>query len=274
MSVVDMHIHSSYSDGIYSPAEIIEKITKKRILGFALTDHDTIDGVAPTREILRKMNSDLIFIAGCEFSTYFQPIGEIHILGYFSNSALKKISPYIDKMKIVRRKRVAKILACLKNIGYSIDEEKLLDTKKSIGRAHIARELMSKGYFNSIHSIFEQLLKFGAKCNFSDMLTDTTQVIKAIKSSGGFSSLAHPFFLEDKNNWKYLDLFKQVGLDAIENKHPQIKSGIKNRLKREEGYRYKFTCGSDFHDDRHSANLGKYGLGMQKARILLKYFSD
>ncbi len=273
MGLVNMHIHSSYSDGIYSPMEILNLLEKTNLSGFALTDHDTFDGIEYMQKCIKETNSSLFFIPGCEISTYFGPLGDIHILAYFADNNYKKFLPVLNDMHLYRKNRAKDIIDNLNNAGYSLDFDKISGNKKiSLGRMHIARELVNQGYFDNTDKAFETLLRKGCPFYIPNKLFNTIEVIGEIYGNGGIAALAHPTFLQDEENWKYIDNFVKNGLSAIECFHPKISKKLSRKIRREFRYKLNFVGGSDFHDNRDFYNLAKFGIDLKEAKELVKYF--
>ncbi len=274
MKIVDMHVHSNFSDGLYSIEVIIDKVLKMGLAGFALTDHDTFDGIEKTAAILKKNNAGLFFIAGCEFSTYLEEVGEIHILAYFHDYNFINMNNLISQFKESRIKRALKIIDCLSKFGYGIKPDILIKENKIVGRMHIARELVSLGYFNDTDKVFEKLLRPGAPCYIPRKEINTYEIIKEIKNNDGKAVLAHPTLLYNKNNWEFLTQMIACGLDGIEYKHPRLSQELSNKIEEKYLSSLILTSGSDFHGDDGKEGLGKFGMEMSEVVKNFSKFTD
>ena len=269
LSLFDLHIHSTYSDGLDGPDSLIDKIEAAGLAGFALTDHETFDGIQPIRERLAARKSALVFVPGIEFSTYVTGLGEIHLLGYFPDGGIEKLAEITDAGKKYRLERASRIIDCLAGKGLKIDGDKLLSQKdKPIGRMHIARALVEHGYFDETQEAFRKYIGQGMPCYFPRRQLSPEEAITAVKEAGGISSLAHPMFLSRTGNWAILEKFIKTGLNCIEYFHPKISRNLTLRIKAEMEGRLLLTSGSDFHGDSRDNGLGFYGVDEEQLHTL------
>jgi hypothetical protein len=272
--IVDLHVHSNLSDGLYSPEEITKTVLHKNLGGFSLTDHDSFDGTETCLDTLEKAGSSVYFIAGCEFSTYNEQTGDTHILGYFSDYSYRGLNSLTMQFKNSRLKRAGMILDCLKKYHINIPLETLLQkTSSSLGRMHIAREMTRLGYTVNVHEAFEKYLGDGRPCNIQRKDALTYDIISSIIMCGGIPVLAHPVFLKDGGGWKFLDRMISEGLLGIEYIHPRISGSLSRRIKELYSRNMILTAGSDFHGDDRNDELGRFGLGLESAGRLLPPFS-
>jgi predicted metal-dependent phosphoesterase TrpH len=251
------------------PDSLIEKIETMGLDGFALTDHETFDGIQPMREWLAAMKSKLIFIPGIEFSTYITGLGEIHILGYFPSGGIEKLAEITQAGKKYRIERAGRIIDCLAGKGMKIDGDKLLSQKdKPIGRMHIARELVAHGYFDEPQEAFRKYIGQGMPCYFPRRQLSPEEAITAIKEAGGISSLAHPMFLSKTGNWAIVEKFIDTGLNCIEYFHPKISRALMLKIEEKAEGRLLLTSGSDYHGDARDKGLGFYGVNEARFQTL------
>ncbi|MGA2142749.1 MAG: PHP domain-containing protein [Brevinematales bacterium] len=275
MKTVDLHVHSNRSDGIFSPDKIIEIVIEKGLAGFALTDHDCFDGIALAEEIIRTKQLPLFFIAGCEFSTYLESPGEVHILGYFRGHSYKKMSGLLDEYIKSRVKRAYRIEACLKKCGIDIKLDDLIKNSGApIGRMHIAREMTRLGYTSNNREAFEKYLGRDCSCYIPRREIKTYDLISSIRENGGRAVVAHPFFLNKPENSQYIDKMIDAGLEGIEFSHPKINNSLSRKIKEKYSEKLILTSGSDFHGDEKSESIGKYGIDVQTAEKYFPGFSD
>ena len=245
MKYADLHIHSSYSDGVLSPEEIIDLAKKQGIKYISITDHDTI----AAQYISEINNAGVNVIPGIEFSTEYNDL-EIHILGYFININNKRLNEAVNRLKISRVERTNKILEKLKedNIHITIDEI-AVDLDSSIGRGHIANAIVRKGYADNYKEAFLKYLVKGKSAYVKGQKLTYKETLKIINEAGGIAILAHPGKIyrkiEIENIIKEL---KCYGLKGIEVYHPShSKEQINSFYNLSKKYKLLITGGSDFH---------------------------
>jgi predicted metal-dependent phosphoesterase TrpH len=190
---IDLHTHSTASDGSFSPGELVKHAWEKGLSAVALTDHDTVAGVDEAVEQGKKLGIEVI--GGIEIGIEFKP--EMHMLGYFLNKSHKKISKVIDRLFQSREERNPKIIAKLNEMGFDItmDDVKRNAGGNIVGRPHIAKALVDKGYVNSTHEAFEKYLASGKPAYFPKDKLSPSEGIGEILEAGGIPVLAHPIFL-------------------------------------------------------------------------------
>lgn len=263
--IFDLHIHSVHSDGLYKTAEIVDKVMEKKLAGFALTDHDTFDGIAAVRADSASRNGPKPhFLAGCEFSTHHPGIGEVHILGYFKGDDYKNLDGLLESYRGIRRTRAQRILDCLRLEGISLDEDSVLaGAEKPVGRMHIARELVQNGHMPDVQTAFEKYLREGGKCYIPRTEVATIDVIKAVRDAGGIPVAAHPYYLQKRDDWRELGTLVKTGLLGLEYKHPRVKNTLSRELEEYANGRLNpliLTGGSDFHGDGSQEAIGRMGV--------------
>ena len=265
MGIVDLHTHSTFSDGTDDPKSLIAKIEAAGLDGFALTDHETCDGIEPMRKALAETGSKLIFVPGIEYSTYLDGIGEIHILGYFPFGGIEKLDELIAGSKVYRMERAKRIVDCLKSKGVNLDSDKLFsDGDKTIGRMHIARALVEQGFFDDPQDAFKKYLGQGSPCYFPRRKLSPEDAIRVTADAGGISSLAHPVFLAKTGNWQIVDRFIDAGLQGIAYFHPRVTRNLMVKIRERYAGKLLLTGGSDFHGDMNQTALGFYGIPVEE----------
>lgn len=219
MNNADLHIHSTMSDGLLSPEEIIDWGLKKGLRALAITDHDSISGIRPALKY--SAGKDIEVIPGIEFSTEFEN-SEVHMLGYFMNLNDTNLNRLLKKLRDCRADRALTMVNKLKSIGYdiTIDDVKAECRKaKSIGRPHVARALVRKGYCEDIHDAFNKLLVRGKPAFVERFKLSPFQALEVIKDSGGVASIAHPGLIANINVENLIKRLKGWGLSGIEVYH-------------------------------------------------------
>lgn len=242
----DLHLHSFYSDGQYSPEEIIDLAIKRELAGISITDHDTTLAIDQAIEYRNSIAGDLKIIPGIEFSCVYKET-DVHILGYFQNYKDSRMIKTIDFLRESRRQRGIEIINKLKELGLEIEYEDVLKTsnKDFIGRVPIAKALIKLGYTNTIEEGFERYLNRGRYGYVEKEGLNIEETIKLIKDIGGVSVLAHPGLL---SNMEALDYSIDKGIDGIEYIHSKHSKKDEIRFKRiaKENNLIK-TAGSDCH---------------------------
>lgn len=263
---VDLHIHTQYSDGKYSIAEIIDKAIDNGLKIISITDHDTISGVESATEYANAKG--IMNIPGVEVSSEIDE-QEIHILGYFINIHNSDLKNYLEKFKQERLERAERILNNLKKLGVNLTIEEVIQFSESkpITRPHIASALIKKKIVKNYFEAFQKYLGDYSKAYEKKHHSSLQIVIELIRSCGGLSFLAHPYNLSDG---KLLEIIKS-GIDGIEVYHPTIK---KNRQTFLHKIALQFSLlesgGSDFHGGHRNdySNFGKFGLYLDQMEII------
>lgn len=267
----DLHIHTIYSDGSFTPAEVIKYAEECGLSYISITDHDILDGYSEIENI----KSCLEVIPGIEIGCEGEGnIEEIHILGYFLDIENKGLQDFLIPIREGRERRVEMIVRKLKNHGIDIEYEdvKNVGGAGAIGRLHIAKVLFDKGMGNSVLSCFDKYLSPG-KCGFVERenLPSPEKAIDRIKASEGIPILAHPY-----DTIRLLPDLIKFGLMGIEVVHPKIDPNLCKFLRRKAGeYGLLITGGSDCHGKMKGEDvfLGKYFIDdMEVKRLLLKEF--
>lgn len=248
MGLVDMHIHSHYSDGTDTPAALVKLASEAGLKAIALTDHDTVEGVAEALTAAAKLEIEIM--PGVEISTDADP--EMHILGYFLPEAYKRIENTLDTARRNRMVRNEKIIKKLNKLGFdiSLDEVRVKTNGDIMGRVHIAEVLVDKGYSASIDDAFSKLLAQGRPAYAKREMLSPEYSIKMISDAGGIPVLAHPRFLEktgEELEALIIEL-KTYGLMGIEAFYPgntERETETYTELAKRQGL--LITGGSDFH---------------------------
>lgn len=193
MKTIDLHVHSNASDGSFSPSEVVALANEAGLSYFALTDHDTIDGVD---EAIKASNSypELTVIPGIELSCYYND-RELHIVGLFIDYKDQTFQNELAKLKNAREERNRKMVQKFVDNGIELTMDELLhgNPKSVITRAHFARVLVEKGYCANKTEAFDKYLGIGCPFYLPKPKVTPEHVIDLIKSVGGTPILAHPY---------------------------------------------------------------------------------
>lgn len=253
--MLDLHIHSRYSDGTLTPSEIVDAALEKKLLAFSITDHDNVGGLKEAMDYSEDNN--ILFIPGVELSTKYKEY-DVHILGYFVDYTDDNLIKKLDTLRKNRVTRTTAILNKMKNDGFKISIEEVSEIAGvgSIGRVHIAKALLQKRYANSIPEAFKRFLAKNAPYYVTKEVLEMNDAISMLKSSGALTVLAHPGL---DNAVGVLDDMTDFGLDGIEIYHPQNSNSVMNYLKKfVKDHDMIFTGGSDNHgmNGKHGCPIG------------------
>lgn len=258
MLYADLHIHSNYSDGRFSPEKIVDLSKRKNIKYIAITDHDTID----SQYIVNDTNiKNISIIPGLEISSQYKD-AEIHILAYFIDLENKILRNSLNNIKYSRQERARRIISKLNdlNIDINIEDIDKEDYNKSIGRPHIAKILVNKGLVGSTKEAFQKYLMKNRPAFVERCKIDYKEAIKLILDAKGIPILAHPGEIYRNINIENIikDL-KMYGLKGIEVFHPSHSpKTINNFYNLSKKYSMVITGGSDCHGNKMN---GEYILG-------------
>ena len=240
--IADLHIHTTYSDGLLTPDEVIKVAFQKGLYAISITDHDTVAGI-------RKFeNSQVKVIPGIEFGCVFE--GEdVHILGYFSKYFLPKISEKVSFLKEKRTERCSEIIKKLNNQGLKIDMEdvSIYTQNGLIGRPHIARALIERGYVHSMREAFDLYLNRGCPAYVERCSLSIEETIDLIHEEEGIAVLAHPGLIKRKEIIDYVIKEGIDGLEVIHSKHTH--EDVVYFLSLAKKKNLLITGGSDSHGD-------------------------
>jgi len=252
---IDLHIHSTASDGSLTPADIIDHAQKLKLAAIAITDHDSVDG---SKEALRiGIPPSLRFLTGVEISAahppFFRGCGSFHILGYAIRLDHGDLNQTLNKLQDARKNRNPEILKCLNKLGFqiSLEEVKQEVAEGQLGRPHIAYAMMKKGFVASIDEAFERYLGTGKPAYVDKFRIECEQAFNIIREAGGVSVLAHPALLNIENEQE-LDALLQnlikIGLAGIEVYYPGHSARqIHQYTEMARKYGLLMTGGTDFH---------------------------
>jgi predicted metal-dependent phosphoesterase TrpH len=248
---VDLHCHSTASDGTLSPTEVVQLAVRCDLNALALTDHDTIDGVAEAAAAAKTAGID--FMPGIEISAEYPHPGTMHILGYGVDPHSQTLKSLTQTLIAGRDNRNPRIIAKLQEMGVKItmDEVEKEAGGQVVGRPHIAAILHRKGYVSSIKEAFNKYLAQGAPAYFDKERLTPREALEMIRQSGGLPVLAHAIQLRTDNDGQLDRVVKDLldlGLVGIEVFHSDHNPEWIDKCERLAGkYKLLKTGGSDFH---------------------------
>lgn len=213
----DLHIHTHYSDSTLSPAEVVREAHGCGLSAISITDHDTLDGIAPAQSVACDYNLEII--SGIELSAEAQG-RDIHILGYFVDCADNRLQKELADMRSIRVKRIRQMVDKLKEQGVNnIDPQEVLDLTKSdaVGRMHLAVILKQKGWVSSTNEAFARFIGEKSAAYVPKLKKTPRETIELIREAGGVAVLAHPMV---NGVDELIPSFVEAGLEGLEVYYP------------------------------------------------------
>lgn len=254
IDLVDLHMHSTFSDGTDTPSELLDAIMLANIKTFALTDHDTLNGNVVFENLIKEKKYDIDFIPGIELGTFIDYKGKrynIHILGYNIIKASKELNNKLEFLRNQRHTRFTKMINKVNLLGYKINltDINIPIENKSLGRPLLAQALCNYGYFQNPQSVFNNLLGEGKPGYVPQEKMSPTEAIRLIKESNGLAVLAHPAEIKDDSLVE--KMLREEAFDGVEIWHPSAeKNKIRKYLQLADEFDLFVTGGSDFHGSK------------------------
>jgi len=218
MKYADLHLHTSYSDGTYTPEELIAEGTKAGLSAISIVDHDTVEGIEPA--VKAAEGAGIEVISGIEMTAEYEGT-EIHILGYLLDYQDLLLRQRLAALAEDRRVRVYRIVEKLKQAtGIELDPQGVfsISGRGTVGRLHIAQAMVSQGVVGSIFEAFKKYIGDKSPAYVSGFRFSPAQAIALIKEAGGVPVLAHPYSL---GNDDLIMLFISEGLMGLEAYYPE-----------------------------------------------------
>ena len=274
MSFVDLHCHSTASDGTYAPSDVVDLAVRSGLSALALTDHDTVGGIQEAAEAAQRAGLD--FLPGIEISCDVPRPATMHLLGYGVDPASAVLLDLTTRLIDARNDRNPRIIRKLNELGVSITMKEIEDEAGGavVGRPHIAAVLARKGYVSSIKKAFDKYLGQGGAAYFDKERLTAKQAVEMVLQSGGLPVLAHPVQLRTENDAQLERIVKDlkdvglVGLEVIHSDHDA--SLVEKYTKLADRLGLLKTGGSDF----HGTNKKDITLGAANGRRVPRAFFD
>lgn len=262
----DLHLHTRFSDGSFTPEQVVEHAVKQRLSALALTDHDTLEGCAPMAAAC--WIAGLEFIPGIELTAECAD-HEIHLLGYFLDLGNEVLLREIALFQSVRRERIREIVRRLNGIGVPLRAEDVFAVAncRSPGRPHVARALAELGHCRTMDEAFERFLKRHRPAWVPKHKLAAASAIELVHQAGGLAVMAHPGLSRTDS---VIPKLAAAGLDGLECFHPRHSSAqMQHYLTIADGLALLITGGSDCHgDSRGKALIGTIKLPYEYVRRL------
>lgn len=254
--LVDLHLHSTFSDGRYTPTMLVDEAVSKDISVIAVTDHDSWNGMAEAREAAKRYGGRIRVLTGVELGTQYED-DAVHILGYHVSMDCEALHKKMDEMRHAREHRLYAMLEKLEKLGYHVEVEACDPKNRAVGRPHVAKALVAKGYFATVQEVFDALLHRGGPAYVPQPKLSPQEAVALIHEAGGIAVLAHPSELVDKTLPERL--LAAEPFDGIEVWHPSADAQAQAHwlaLAKQRGL--LVSGGSDFHGipDRFPTKLG------------------
>lgn len=266
---VDFHAHSTCSDGTLSPTELVDHAQKCGLTAFALTDHDSVDGIKEAKKRAEEIGIE--FIPGIEFSAAENT--ETHIIGLFIDPENETLLKTIEKLKGSRKRRMEEVCSKLRGLGFDIthDEALALAGGNFVGRAHIAKLMVKKGYCETVKECFDKYIGLGKPAYAEKNELSAVEAVKSIRAAGGLAYLAHlnQTGYDTKQLENLLLQLKEAGLNGIEGYYPEYTSEhIAEYRALAEKLSLSLSGGSDF----HGSMKPHISMGKGKGDLVIPYY--
>jgi predicted metal-dependent phosphoesterase TrpH len=243
----DLHVHSHFSDGCYSPVQLVDLARRAGLAGLALADHDTFAGVQSARAAA---STFLEIIPGVEITAEFRG-KEIHLLGYFVDIDNRPLLDALVQLRSQRVQRFWMMVRRLQGVGVAVDEEELAAAHASaaLGRRHLAEHLHRRQQVSSVQEAFQRYLHDRGPAMVPKVRLNAAVAIALVRAAGGVAAWAHP---PHDCRPDELAALVDLGLQALEVEYPTRRPGQRRRL-RDLARRFSLavTGGSDFHGPDH-----------------------
>lgn len=264
---VDLHLHTTASDGSFTPEEVVVKAEQLGFSAIAITDHDTVKGIEVAVQKAKRL--DLEVVPGIEINTDYANT-EVHVLGYYIDYENSALLNKLKELKESRYTRAKKIVAKLNNLGVEIDFDEVLSLADgaALGRSHIAQLILEKGYVQDWGQVFDKYIGRQAPAYVERERLDVKGAINLIKKANGVPIIAHPGLI---NNDELLTEFIKWGVQGIEVYHTEHnKQEQEKYLEFANENNLLITGGSDCHGPRRKDGvlLGTIKLPYQKLKKL------
>ena len=272
---IDLHIHSTASDGSLTPSEILQQAQKLNLGAIAITDHDSLEG---SKAALRAgIPSSIKFLSGVEISAAYPPFlsrsGSLHLLGYAIRLEDRGLNQSLSKLRQARKNRNPEILNRLEKLGcpLTLAEVRKVVGEGQLGRPHIARAMVSKRYVASVDEAFDSFLGTDKPAYVDKYRIDCIEAVNAITAAGGIPVLAHPGLLgiDNENTLKqFIGNLKEIGIRGIEVYYPEH---TERQMQTYAAFARHFdllvTGGTDF----HGKMMPEIKLGTGKGSLFVPY---
>jgi len=273
---IDLHTHSTFSDGTLAPAELVKLAKAKGLVAISITDHDTTEGT--TEALAAGSDLSVEVVPGIEMGVVFDEL-HIHLLGYYIDPGDRELLGTLSEIQAARRRRNLQIIEKLQRLGLAIsaEEVELKSTIGQTGRPHIAQVLMEKGIVRSMDDAFNRFLGRGAAAYVARKVLRVEEGIALIKRAGGIAVLAHPATIDSslKSIPALVGKLVPLGLGGLEVYYPVHSSRNQKQLSMlAQSYGLVVTGGSDYHGDIRPGTMLAGGSNVRVPRRVLQQLKE
>jgi predicted metal-dependent phosphoesterase TrpH len=270
VSKVDLHIHTTASDGRFSPEEIVGKAVELGLEVIALADHDSVDGIGPALKAAKKF-PQLKIIPAVEVSTDV-PDGEVHVLGYFIDYTSRELAEELARFRNSRERRAQKMVVKLADLGVHIDWRRVQEIAGdgSMARPHVAQAMLEKGYITSIREAFDKYIARDGPAYVEREKLTPVEAVALIVRTNGLPVMAHPFTVPDPE--ALISEMEAAGLAGIEAYYNGYTADEISRLvSLADRHGLLTTGGSDYHGlgEINDMMMGGVDVPMESAERLI-----
>lgn len=269
--LVDLHMHSTFSDGRYTPTMLVDNAAAVGLSVLAITDHDSWNGIAEAEKAAARYKGLIRIITGVELSTQYDN-DSVHILGYHVATACEELHNKMDEMRRARECRLLAMLKKLDKLGYHVEIDACDPKNRAVGRPHVAKALVAKGYFATVQDVFDALLHRGGPAYVPQPKLSPQEAVELIHKAGGIAVLAHPSELSDVTLPERL--FSEIAFDGVEVWHPSATPELQQHWLSVAGkYKLLVSGGSDFHaiPDRFPDSLGIWKVNYEDVKGVIEW---
>jgi len=265
--VIDLHTHTTASDGRSSPAELVERAARAGVSVLAVADHDTLAGCAEAADACARAGIE--FVNGAEITAVADGT-DVHVLGYFFDRDAAPLQTFLADQRRRRIDRVREIVRRLAQHGLALDADAILgpgvaDSSKAAGRPWVARAMVAAGYVADVSEAFDKWLTRGRPAFVPRIGAAPEEVFARIHEAGGLASLAHPGLMRRDER---LPGYADAGLDAIEAHHPDHEPpDVARYLELAARLHLGVSGGSDFHGDDGHGGGGPGSVSLPRERF-------
>ncbi len=221
----DLHLHSMHSDGLYTPAQLVELAARSGLAAVALTDHDTLGGIAAARAAVRRQPVEVI--AGVEITAEYRG-KELHLLGHFVRPDDPPLLAALDRLRAHRSGRFHDMVERLRGFGIHLSEEDLPAADGALGRRHLAHLLVEKRRAGTVQEAFARYLRDDGRVAVPKLRLPVAEAIALVRGAGGVAAWAHPSY--DGTREALVEL-RGLGLQAVEAYYPAYRPGRVRQLR-------------------------------------------
>jgi predicted metal-dependent phosphoesterase TrpH len=261
--MIDLHLHTTASDGLLHPAELVDLAWRAGIRTMSVTDHDTVAAVSQVGALAR--DSGIAFVPGIEITAVYEG-RDVHMLGYFIDPENSAFEQFLERQRADRVRRLGEMVDRLADIGKPINREKVLakkDAGGSLGRPVVAKALVKAGHAADMRQAFDELIGEGKPAFVPRVGPEPAVVVSIIARAGGVCSLAHPGLLKRDD---LIPAMVGAGLTALEAFHSDHDpETTEHYLSLAQRYGILVSGGSDYHGEpvRRKAAFGTVGLPLE-----------